>query len=317
MAVPKFFEFFEGFLHAVEDGELHTAKEVREIIAKSMRISDEDRMEMLPSGKQSTFDNRVAWARTYLDKAGLITTPQRGKYLITQAGKEALSSGEKIDLKFLEKSKEFKEFHDATPNYEKENPEDKNESPMEVLDVAYQQINAALASQIMNEVMNLSPTGFERLVVKMLLSMGYGNGIEEAGKVTAVRSDAALTDAAEGIRSQIGLTAVITGCAWCVLLLALAIAQSLMMGERRKELYVWHAIGASRGIVLRVMLRETLLIYLSGSLLGILIASIWSGMAGAQAICIVCLSALIGCISTIGAVKTASRSMNSQMLLTV
>ena len=136
-------------------------------------------------------------------------------------------------------------------------------------------------------------------------------------KVTAVRSDAALTDAAEGIRSQIGLTAVITGCAWCVLLLALAIAQSLMMGERRKELYVWHAIGASRGIVLRVMLRETLLIYLSGSLLGILIASIWSGMAGAQAICIVCLSALIGCISTIGAVKTASRSMNSQMLLTV
>ena len=189
MAVPKFFEFFEGFLHAVEDGELHTAKEVREIIAKSMRISDEDRMEMLPSGKQSTFDNRVAWARTYLDKAGLITTPQRGKYLITQAGKEALSSGEKIDLKFLEKSKEFKEFHDATPNYEKENPEDKNESPMEVLDVAYQQINAALASQIMNEVMNLSPTGFERLVVKMLLSMGYGNGIEEAGKVTQQSND--------------------------------------------------------------------------------------------------------------------------------
>ena len=90
-----------------------------------------------------------------------------------------------------------------------------------------------------------------------------------------------------------------------------------MMGERRKELYVWHAVGASRGIVLRVMLRETLLIYLPGSLLGILIASIWSGMAGAQAICIVCLSALIGCISTIGAVKTASRSMNSQMLLTV
>ena len=84
MAVPKFFEFFEGFLRAVHDGELHSAKEVREIIAASMNITDADRAEMLPSGKQSTFDNRVAWARTYLDKAGLIETPTRGKYRITE-----------------------------------------------------------------------------------------------------------------------------------------------------------------------------------------------------------------------------------------
>lgn len=81
MAVPKFFEFFEGFLRAVQDGELHTAKEVREIIAGSMNITDADRAEMLPSGKQSTFDNRVAWARTYLDKAGLIETPIRHSHL--------------------------------------------------------------------------------------------------------------------------------------------------------------------------------------------------------------------------------------------
>ena len=72
MPVPKFFEFFEGFLHAVQDENLHTANEVREIIAQKMNISATDRAELLPSGKQSTFDNRVAWARTYLDKAGLI-----------------------------------------------------------------------------------------------------------------------------------------------------------------------------------------------------------------------------------------------------
>ena len=84
MAVPKFFEFFEGFLQAIEDGELHSAKEVREIIAQEMNISDSDRAIMLPSGKQSTFDNRVAWARTYLDKAGLVETPVRGKYRITE-----------------------------------------------------------------------------------------------------------------------------------------------------------------------------------------------------------------------------------------
>lgn len=136
-------------------------------------------------------------------------------------------------------------------------------------------------------------------------------------KVKAVRSEAALTDTAEGIRSQIRMTAGITGCAWCVLLLALAIAQGMMMGERRGELYVWHAVGASRGIVRRVMLGETLAIYIPGSLLGVLIAGILFGFLVLPAVCIVCLSALIGCISTISAVKKASRSMNSQMLLTV
>lgn len=86
MSVPKFSEFFRGFLDAIKDGELHSAKEVREIIANNMNISDIDRLEMLPSGKQRTFDNRVAWARAYLDKAGLIETPTRGNYHITSLG---------------------------------------------------------------------------------------------------------------------------------------------------------------------------------------------------------------------------------------
>ena len=93
MAIPKFFEFFEGFLHAVQDGELHPAKEVREKVATEMGLTDSDRAEMLPSGKQGIFDNRVHWARTYLDKAGLIETPVRGKYRITDVGREALLSG--------------------------------------------------------------------------------------------------------------------------------------------------------------------------------------------------------------------------------
>lgn len=190
MAVPKFFEFFEGFLRAIEDGDLHAAKEVREIIASAMNITAADRAELLPSGRQSTFDNRVAWARAYLDKAGLIETPQRGKYRITEAGKSALSSGEKIDLQYLERSEAFRSFHGASASDEaRDGEEEKDESPMEILDVAYQQINAALASQIMDEVMKLSPTGFERLVVKMLLNMGYGSGIEGAGTVTQQSND--------------------------------------------------------------------------------------------------------------------------------
>ena len=190
MAVPKFFEFFESFLIAVNDDSIHTSKEVRESIALHMNISDADLKEMLPSGKQSTFNNRVLWARTYLDKAGLIETPQRGKYRITDDGKAALASGERIDLKYLEKSEKFKEFHNITNgNDSSESEEDKDESPMEILDGAYQQVTSALASQIMDEVMNLTPSGFERLVVKLLLSMGYGNGIEDAGKVTQQSND--------------------------------------------------------------------------------------------------------------------------------
>lgn len=193
MAVPKFFEFFEGFLRATQDGELHTAKEVREIIAKDMKISDEDRQEMLPSGKQTTFDNRVAWARTYLDKAGLIETPSRGKYRITESGKTALESGEKIDLKYLERSDEFKAFHATTSSNMTDNSDEEagesDESPMEILDAAFQKVNATLASQLMDEVMKLTSAEFERLVVKLLLKMGYGSGIEEAGMVTQQSND--------------------------------------------------------------------------------------------------------------------------------
>lgn len=190
MAVPKFFDFFDVFLHALEDGESHSAKEVLELIASRMNITDSDRAELLPSGKKSRFYDRVLWARTYLNKAGLIETPHRGIYRITSEGRRALSSGEKIDMKYLERSETFKAFKSKTSNSEENiTNEEKNESPIEVLDSAYQEINAALGSQIMDEVMKLSPSGFEKLVVKLLLNMGYGNGIEGAGKITQQSND--------------------------------------------------------------------------------------------------------------------------------
>ena len=190
MAVPKFFEFFECFLYAVQDGELHTAKEVKEKVAAVMQLSEADREEMLPSGKQRTFDNRVAWARTYLDKAGLIETPLRGKYCITEKGKKALESGEKIDLKYLERSEGFRAFYGAaSENITESIVTESEESPMEVLDTAFQQVNATLASQLMDEVMKLTPAEFEKLVVKLLLQMGYGNGIDNAGMVTQQSND--------------------------------------------------------------------------------------------------------------------------------
>lgn len=190
MAVPKFFEFFEAFLKAVSDGELHSAKDVRNNIANSMKLTEEDLAEMLPSGTQRTFDNRVAWARTYLDKAGLIETPMRGKYHITEEGIRALASNEKIDIAYLEKSEEFKNFHNVTTqNTSIEIQNEKNETPLEILESAHKQYLSALASQLMDEVMKLTPVEFERLVVKLLLKMGYGSGIEGAGMVTQASND--------------------------------------------------------------------------------------------------------------------------------
>lgn len=190
MAVPKFFEFFEAFLKAVSDGELHSAKDVRNNIANSMKLTEEDLAEMLPSGTQRTFDNRVAWARTYLDKAGLIETPMRGKYHITKEGIRALASNEKIDIAYLEKSEEFKNFHNVTTqNTSIEIQDEKNETPLEILESAHKQYLSALASQLMDEVMKLTPVEFERLVVKLLLKMGYGSGIEGAGMVTQASND--------------------------------------------------------------------------------------------------------------------------------
>ena len=142
MAVPKFFEFFEAFLKAIKDGEVHTAKEVRIKVAEEMRMTPADLAELLPSGKQTTFGNRVNWARTYLNKAGLIETPSRGRYRITAEGENALSSGKRIDLEYLEKFDTFREFHKATTGDVSDVAEEPaDESPMEVLDTAYKQVN--------------------------------------------------------------------------------------------------------------------------------------------------------------------------------
>lgn len=159
-----------------------------------MNLSDDDLSEMLPSGKQTTFSNRVAWARTYLNKAGLIVTPLRATYQITDSGKAAIASGETIDLKYLDKIEGFQEYHRGTPektgdDSEKEEQIEMDESPMELFVSAFNRVNNTLAAELMDEVMPLSPTDFESLVVQLLLKMGYGDGIDNAGKVTRATGD--------------------------------------------------------------------------------------------------------------------------------
>ena len=194
MAVPKFYEFFGSFLHAVNDGKVHKSKDVQKSIAADMNLSEEDMAEQLPSQRQATYVNRINWARTYLDRAGLIKTPTRGHYQITDEGRKALQSGETIDLNYLDRYESFRQFHTVNPTGEKqsvssEQQEEEEKTPTEIMSAAFDKMNASLAGDLMDMVLGLEPTEFETLVVKLLLKMGYGYGIEDAGKVTRATGD--------------------------------------------------------------------------------------------------------------------------------
>ncbi|MBQ6113505.1 MAG: restriction endonuclease [Synergistaceae bacterium] len=154
-----------------------------------MNLTQADISELLPGGRKTKFENHVSWAKTYLNKAGLIETPQKGKYRITEAGREALQSGEKIDVEFLSRIGSFRSFQATSSESSKPIEAERGESPAETLDAAYRQVTDVLASQLMGEIMQLSPSGFERLVVKLLLSMDYGNGIDDAGTTTQLTND--------------------------------------------------------------------------------------------------------------------------------
>ncbi len=139
-------------------------------------------------------------------------------------------------------------------------------------------------------------------------------------KMKAVRSEETLTDTASGIRGQMRLIAVIAGAAWMILLLSLSIAQSVIMKERKKELYVWYTVGASRDMVRMIMMKEAMMVYGAGVTAGVLagglaaLPAFGTVLSVVPALVISCLSFLAGCAGTLRAVKRAERSVSGQML---
>lgn len=193
MPVPKYNEMYGSFLRALKDGEVHSIKEIKQAAAVDLGLSDDDLAELLPSGKQGLFDNRIGWTRTYLKKAGLIESPARGQFLLTEEGKKAFPNADVIDDDYLRRYESFRAFKDKGADKGSEislqTAETTDKSPEEVLEDAYAELNASLADDLMAEVIKLTPTDFERLVVKLLLAMGYGSGIDDAGFVTKASGD--------------------------------------------------------------------------------------------------------------------------------
>lgn len=185
MGIPGYQAVMLPLLRHLHDGREHTLGEVREALAALFRLGPDERDQLLPSGNQGVFENRVGWARTYLKKAGLVEYVRRGVLRITPRGQEVLAENPSaIDVKYLEKFPEFLAFK----HYRKgeKTPEQSGQSSVETLDEviesAYQQLRNQLASDVLEQVRGVSWKFFERLVVDVLVKMGYGGSRNEAGQ---------------------------------------------------------------------------------------------------------------------------------------
>lgn len=170
MAIPKYDEMYPVILKLFADGAPHSMKELYAFVASEMGISPQEAKEMLPSGKQTVLVNRVGWARTYLAKAGLLVNTARGVWVLSEQGRQVLQERPPvIDNAYLQRFESFQTFKGEILNSGAPVPApDDGQTPQDVLDSAYRQINAALADELLTEIMKQSPAFFEALVVDLL-----------------------------------------------------------------------------------------------------------------------------------------------------
>ncbi len=172
-------------LEVVSDGRDHLMRDVTRAVADRFGLSAAERAEMLPSGQQTIISNRVAWAKTHMKMAGLLENPVRGFIRLSPAGRKALDQKPgQIDLKFLRQYPSFIEFtrKSAQPDSATEPEVSLTKTPKELIDEAYKSLRNALAKELLERVKAGSPRFFEEMVVKLLVAMGYGGSLADAGK---------------------------------------------------------------------------------------------------------------------------------------
>jgi len=198
MAVPDYQSLMLPLLQFVakKGGETSTSEAV-EALAKELSLTDEDLKEVLPSGIQSTFVNRVGWASTYMKKAGLLGATRRGFYQITDRGKDLLKKQPKIvNVKLLKQYPEFLKFQQLKGTRSgdkvvetKGTSDVSTATPLEALESAYENLRDELADELLGKLKKISPAFFERVVVELLVKMGYGGSRADAGKAIGRSGD--------------------------------------------------------------------------------------------------------------------------------
>ncbi len=183
-------------LEVLLDGEEHAVRDIYAQLADRFQLTEADRQELIPSGTQPLLHNRAGWAKTYLLKAGLLLSPRRGVISIAERGRQALAGNQQIDNRFLRQFPEFMDFTRGSnePGYVAGQPQAAiapaaETTPEELIEAGYQQVQNALASDLLDRVRAASPPFFERLVVELLVKMGYGGSLADAGKAVGRSGD--------------------------------------------------------------------------------------------------------------------------------
>lgn len=190
--LPSYDEIRKVMLEYLGDGKERKFSEILDYLSKYFNLTEEELSELLPSGTQTKFMNRVLWARTYLSKAGLVESPQRGYIRITKRGLEVLKENPPvINTKNLMKFDEFKKFYlDSSQQKEVKEPTETVElTPFEVIEREVDKLNEALKDELMNNILERPPRFFEKLVLELIVKMGYGGSFEEAYKLLGKSGD--------------------------------------------------------------------------------------------------------------------------------
>jgi restriction system protein len=197
MSVPDYQSLMLPVLTAFAQGEARIGSVV-DALSTKLGLTPEDRAELLPSGKQTLFSNRVHWAKTYLNKAGLIESTRRAHFKITPRGLQVLESHPaRIDNRFLSQFPEFQHFveraatdaNDEQKSITAASVSERGETPDEVMRAAHRQIEETLAQDLLDRIQKAPPDFFERLMVNLLLKMGFGGSVADAGRALGRSGD--------------------------------------------------------------------------------------------------------------------------------
>lgn len=194
--VPIFTKFFYPVLKLLSNDEVQDTKAAALYVSDFFNLSDADRQEKTKSGRTTKVYDRVRWTMTYLRYSGLISSPKKGRYLITPKGHKVLDSGiTDLNIKYLcEISSEFDAFvhgkkSTSASTDEPSEPEATALSPSESIDNLINQINSSLAADLLEQIKKQTPAFFEQLVIDLLVKMGYGGNREDAATVTKISHD--------------------------------------------------------------------------------------------------------------------------------
>lgn len=197
--IPDFQTLMLPVLEILGDGKEHDSQNLLDAICLRYKLTDEEQQELLPSGSQRIINNRVAWAKVYMTKAKLLESPRRSIVRITEAGIKILESKPgRIDIKFLKNIPAFAEWQKSYANQSKKDSnnssqnaeEDETEkTPEELLEYSFTKLNDQLATEIIQKIKSCSAGFFEQLVIDLLIKMGYGGSLKDAGKTTRLTND--------------------------------------------------------------------------------------------------------------------------------